>query len=297
MTPKQIIVLGAGAIGSTYGALLSKGNDVTLIGNKTHVKHIQMHGLDLIDERKQNFKLIAKTEINQIHPNTLILLSTKTQDSIPALKQIKSILRTDSAILVLQNGLGIEFAVKEIAGKTEVFRGVTEIAAEFLAPGKIRYWNGKTILAESKSANEVAGIFTNVGLETCISEKMNEEIWRKLILNCVVNPLSALFQVRNNEILDKQLEWVRWEIVHECAAVAKEAGVDIFLNPSKIDNKIRCYHNFSSMCQDILKRKKTEIDFLNGEIVKLGKKHNISTPVNQTITRLVKFLEKKTIEV
>ena len=110
MKPKQIIVLGAGAIGSTYGALLSKVIDVTLIGNEAHVKYIKMHGLDLFNKKRQNFKLKARTEINKIPPNTLIILSTKAQDSIPALKQIKSILRTDTTILVLQNGLGIEFA-------------------------------------------------------------------------------------------------------------------------------------------------------------------------------------------
>lgn len=297
MKPSQIFVLGAGAIGSTYGALLSKVIDVTLIGNEAHVKYIQMHGLDLFYMKRQNFKLKAKTEINQIPPNTLILLSTKVQDSIPALEQIKSILRTDTAILVLQNGLGVEHVVKRVVGETEVFRGVTEIAAEFLTPGKIRYWNGKTTMAESKSANEVAEIFVNAGLETHVSDKIDEEIWRKFVLNCVVNPLTALFQVRNNEILDERLEWVRWEIIRECVAVAREMGVEITLNPSKIDGRIEGYYNFSSMCQDVMKRKKTEVDFLNGEIVRLGRIHNVPTPVNQVITDLVKFLEKKAIEI
>lgn len=297
MKPKLIIILGSGAIGSTYGALLSRKNDVILLGNREHIKHIQMYGLELIGESEQNFKLDAKTRINKIPPDTLILLTTKAQDSIHAIKKIRSILRADSIMLILQNGIGIKDKVKEVIGKVEIFRGVTEIAAEFLAPGRIRYWNGVTIIAESKSSKGIAEIFIAAGLKIRISKNITEDIWKKLILNCVANPLTALFQVRNNKILDKQLEWVRWEITNECIAVAKAAGIKTLLNPSNIDNKIKNYHNLSSMCQDILKKKKTEIDYLNGEIVKLGKKYGISTPVNQTMTNLVKFLEKKTIEV
>ena len=297
MRTKKIIVLGAGAIGSVYGALLSRKNYVTLIGNKDHVKAIQVQGLNLIGDTCQKFRLKAESEINAIAPNTLILLTTKAKDSIQALEQIKPILRNDTIILILQNGLGNEGLVKERVGEVEVLRGVTDIAAEFLAPGRVHFWKGKTTIGKSKSAKEISRTFAAASLETCISEDITGEIWNKLILNCVINPLTALFNVRNNEISSESLKWIRHSIIRECLTVGKAEKIELKLDPAEVDHKISCYHNLSSMCQDIIKGKKTEIAFLNGKIVELGQKHEIPTPVNQTITGLLKFLEEHVIEV
>ena len=297
MRTKKIIVLGAGAIGSVYGALLSRKNEVTLIGNKDHVKAIQAQGLNLIGDTCQKFRLKAESEINVIAPNTLILLTTKAKDSIQALEKTKPILRNDTIILILQNGLGNEGLVKERFGQVEVIRGVTDIAAEFLAPGRVHFWKGKTTIGKSESAKEISRTFAEASLETCISEDITREIWNKLILNCVINPLTALFNVRNNEISSESLKWIRHSIIRECLTVGKAEEIELKLDPTEVDHKISCYHNLSSMCQDIIKGKKTEIAFLNGKIVELGQKHEIPTPVNQTITSLLKFLEEHAVEV
>ena len=297
MKTKKIIILGAGAVGSVYGALLSRENEVTLIGNKAHVRTIQTKGLDLIGEKNQNFRLKAELKIDEIAPNTLVLLTTKAEDSIHAIEQMKPILRNDTVIIVLQNGLGNEKAVKKAVGEVEVLRGVTEIAAEFLAPGRVHFWKGKTTIAQSKSANEIAETFATSSLETCISENITNDVWNKLILNCILNPLTALFRIRNNEVASESLKWIRHKIIRECLTIGKAEGIDLKLDLATIDNKISSYRNLSSMCQDIIKGKKTEIEFLNGKLVELGQKHGISTPVNQTLTSLVKFLEEQIVEV
>ena len=115
-----------------------------------------------------------------------------------------------------------------------------------------------------------------------------------MVVNCVVNPLSTLLNVRNREIIADPLKFTRHEIVKECVKVGKAEGVDF---PDEVeenvDEKISVYSNFSSMYQDRIKKKKTEIDFLNGKIVELGKRHQIKTPVNRTMVHLIKFLEGK----
>lgn len=298
MNVDKIFVLGAGAIGSIYGAFLSRKKDVTLIGSQGHVKTIHAQGLTLTGDINQNFRLKADVKIGEVPSNTLILLTTKAHDSVQAINQIKNMLKKDTVILVLQNGLGNEGLVKKlVSGKVEVLRGLTMMAAEFLEPGKIRVWKNKTIIAKSKTAQEIASLFNDCGLETYISENMMKEIWDKLILNCVINPLTAIFHVRNHKIASETLKWIRHEIVRECLAVGKAEGINLKINPEELDRKILGYTNFSSMCQDIIKGKKTEIDFLNGKIVELGRKYLIPTPVNQTLTCLTKFLEEKSIEI
>lgn len=298
MRIEKVFVLGAGAIGSLYGALLSKGKDVTLVGNKAHVEAIRGRGLQLIGEINQTFNVNADTKIREIPPHTLILLTTKAQDSAKAVNQIRRSLKRDTIILVLQNGLGNEEKVKELVNnKVQVLRGLTTMAAEFLEPGKIRVWKGETVIGDSETASEIASLFNSCGLETRVSKKMEGEVWKKLVLNCIVNPLTAIFHVRNNKIVSENLRWIRREVARECIEVAKAEGVNLEIETEELDRKILSYTNLSSMCQDILKKKRTEIDFLNGKIVELGRKHGIQTPVNQTLTCLVKFLEENQGEI
>ncbi|UCE44353.1 MAG: hypothetical protein JSV57_02430, partial [Candidatus Bathyarchaeota archaeon] len=147
MSFKKIFILGAGAIGSSYGALLSRKNDVTLIGNIAHVHAINSSGLKLSGDVQERYCIKVETEIKEIPSNSLILLTTKAHDSTRAIEKIKNLLKEDTAILILQNGLGNKDLVKGIVGdEVKVLRGLVKIAAEFLEPGKITFWNGETVL-------------------------------------------------------------------------------------------------------------------------------------------------------
>ena len=293
MSFQKILVLGAGAIGSTYGALLSQRSDVTLIGRKAHVDAINKNGLTLSGNVKSTFLVKAETAIKEIHSDTLILLTTKAYDAAGAVTSIKPLLRKDTVMLVLQNGLGIKDIVGRIvAGKAEVVRGLVTLAAEFFEPGKISFWQGETFLESTQTSERTARVFNVVGLKTKISNDMQEEIWKKLIVNCVLNPLTVILQVRNNEIIIDSLKEIRHKIIQESIAVGNAEGVSFESNLEEcIERKIARYTNYSSMCQDIMKRKKTEINFLNGKIVELGRKHGIPTPVNDTLVGLIRFLE------
>ncbi len=123
---------------------------------------------------------------------------------------------------------------------------------------------------------------------------MQEELWKKLIVNCIINPLTSILQVRNNEIMADSLREIRHSIIQECIAVGQAEGIGFQSNLEEcIERKIAGYTNYSSMYQDIVKRKKTEIDFLNGKVVELGKKHGIPMPVNESLVGLIKFLEAR----
>ncbi len=294
MSFRKIFIVGAGAIGSSYGALLSRKNDVTLIGNRAHVDAINSHGLLIEGEIQGKFSVKAQVRVEEVPPNSLIILTTKAQDCVKAVTDLNPLLRKDAVLFVLQNGLKIKELIQGAVGrKVEVVRGLVLMAAEFLEPGKIRFWNGSTIIERTKTGEKINALLKESGMKATVSDNMEREEWSKLIVNCVVNPLTAVLKVRNNEIDTASLRKVRHGLVEECVLVAKAEGIRF--RPSsetEIDDKIKGYTNYSSTCQDIMKGKKTEISFLNGKIVELGKEHDIPTPINETMVGLIRFLEE-----
>jgi len=292
---ESIIILGAGAIGSTIGAFLSKKKKVTLIGRKAHVDAVNTRGLLVSGNGKERYQIASSTEVQQIPKETLIIVTTKAHDSRDSLGQIKNMIRGDSIILLLQNGIGNEEAAKQVVGsRTTVLRGVTEMASEFLEPGEIRYWSGNTFLESNAASGEIAAIFNDCGLPTFVDFDIRKRVWNKAVVNCVVNPLSAVFRVRNNEIVSTWLKPTRHQIVTECVKVGTAEAIsfpDDFAD--LIDAEISKYTNYSSMCQDIMKHRRTEIGFLNGKITELARRDRIPTPVNDTMVRFIRFMEEK----
>lgn len=291
----KIFVLGSGAVGSTFGALLSKREDVTLIGRKAHVDAINSNGLFLYGESEGKYDVKADTRIGEITSNSLVILSTKVTGSEKAIEGIKHLVRKDTIILLVQNGLGIEEIVKRILPDHEVIRAVVTLGADFPEPGKIsNVVLMKIDLEKSRSSKKIVTLLKDCGLVAEISDNINMQVWTKLTINSVLNPLTAIFKVRNNEIITDSLKPVRHGIVDECLRVAKAEGIEI--DPTikqTIDEKVSNFLNYSSMCQDMIKKKKTEIDFLNGKVVELGKEHNILTPFNELMVAFVKFLEER----
>jgi len=293
---ERVIVIGAGAIGSYYGALLSKRSDVLLVGRSPHVEAINSKGLVLSGEVEGVFKVEATTDVYEVPSSSLILLTTKAYDSEEAISSIKDLLGKNVAIVVLQNGLGNEEIVKEVIGeKAEVVRAFTTSGVEFTEPGRITVkLVGETILEGGKTGERIARLFNSCGLKTRLSDNMALELWSKLTMNCVINPLSAILRVPDKEIAADSLFVLRRRIVEECISVGRAEGIELDMSIlESLEGVIPTYENYSSMCQDLMKGKRTEIDFLNGKVVEVGRRHGIPTPVNETITSLIKFLEVK----
>jgi 2-dehydropantoate 2-reductase len=291
---KHVIIFGAGAIGSYYGALLSTKVDVLLIGRRDHVDAINDGGLVVSGSLGGRFRIRASTELNDVPQDSLILLTTKAHDSWAVIKGVRGILKPDTTILVLQNGLGNEALVSSLVGPgIEVVRGLASSGVEFLVPGRIEVkFSGDTVLPKTQACERMKRLLDSCGLKTRLAEWMDVEIWRKLTFNCVINPLTALFRVPNKVIAHDALREIRRGVVDECIRVAKEEG--IVLEPSlqeEVNTETTSYSNKSSMCQDIIKGRKTEIDFLNGKVSELGRRHGVPTPVNDVLTALIRFME------
>ena len=293
MTFQRIVVLGAGAVGSAYGALLSRRNDVLLVGRADHVREINAKGLVVEQEEKGTYKLPAVTSLKEIPQDALILVTTKAYDLLDALKPIRDLVRKDTVVLLLQNGLGIEeTASRALKGRGEIIRGLATLASEMLAPGRIRYWKGQTILSPGTTAARVAQVLEDSGLAVRTATDFPTEVWKKLVVNCVINPLTAILQARDNEIGGELLAGIRHAVVREVVAVGVAEGITLKSDlVDFVDQVIPRYENRSSMLQDLTRGSRTEIDFLNGKVVELGKRHGIPTPANDCLTQLVRFLE------
>jgi len=291
----NIIILGAGAIGSLYGAKLSKLNDVILVARKKHAGAINKKGLQVTGLENKSYRLNATSRLEEIKDNSLILLTTKVYDSEDSIKAIRDLLMNDAVILCLQNGLYVERIVKKIVGsRCLVLRGVTNFGAAFLEPGVIQF-NGRSYTAIEKSAksSEISSNFSQCGLDGYVSKNIKADMWKKLILNCVLNPVTAILRIENKGIADERLNPLKRLIIDECLKVAEADGVVFSLDFMKmIDEAIKNSKNISSMQQDLIKGKRTEIDYLNGGVAKLGKKYGIECPVNEALAMIIKEIEK-----
>jgi 2-dehydropantoate 2-reductase len=209
--------------------------------------------------------------------------------------KLKPLLRSDTVLLVLQNGLKIRELIQRAAGsRGEVVRGLVLMAAEFLEPGRITFWNGPTIIEDTKTGEKIKALFEKSGLKARVTADIEKEEWSKLVVNSVINPLTAILKARNNEIGVTSLKEIRHGIIEECSLVAEAEGIRFEHGlETEVDRKIRGYTNYSSMYQDIAKGKRTEIGFINGKIVELGRKHGIRTPVNETLVGLIRFMEAR----
>jgi 2-dehydropantoate 2-reductase len=291
----KIIILGAGAIGSFYGAKLSLYNEVILVGRPKHAEKINNEGLKITGLENKTYRLKASTKIENIEDGTLILLTTKVYDSVKAIEPIKEMLKKDTIILCLQNGLDSENIVKGIVGnKCAVLRGITNFGAAYLEPGIVGY-NGKsfTAIEKSEKSSEIAKNFSDCGLNAYESKDIRYEMWKKLIVNCALNPVTSILRIKNNVLSEDNLNPMKKLITHECIAVAKKDGCNFDIDFVKeINDAFKNSTNTSSMQQDLIKGKHTEIDCLNGAVVKLGKKYGINCPVNEALVMIIKEMEK-----
>ena len=290
----QIYVLGAGAIGSYYGSQLSKRLNVTLISREAHVNEVNEKGLNVTGTVQGVYKLKASTKLTTISKNALIIITTKAQDLKNTLIETKHLYNDDSTLLLLQNGHGNEEIAREIIGpNVPLARGLVTTGVNFLAPGMIDVkLANPTVIKDSPTGSAIAALFRICGLDVTLSNNMGYEIWRKLVLNCVINPLTALYKVPNKEIAVETLRGVINGIVDECRDVAAEEGVTLEHDMAEtVYNTAAMYSNMSSMCQDIIKGKRTEIDFLNGRVSELGRRYDVATPVNDTLSVLIHYLE------
>ena len=299
----KVAVMGAGAVGCYYGAMLARaGHDVVLIARPQHVQAISRTGLRLqtahFDEQVQ---LAASTDASAVQGADVVLFCVKSTDTESAGAMIEPFLRADALVLCLQNGVDNADRLRARLPQHDVAAAVVYVATEMAGPGHVKHnGRGELVIAPSTSAavssQALAQALIAAGVPTEISGNVRGALWAKLTLNCAYNAVSAITQLPYGKTVPGVgIEEVTRDLVAECLAVAAAEGVEI---PGDINAAVRkiaqtMQDQYSSTAQDLARGKLTEIDYLNGFIVRRGEALGIATPVNRVMWALVKLLESK----
>ncbi|MDH5173673.1 MAG: 2-dehydropantoate 2-reductase [Elusimicrobiota bacterium] len=310
----KIAIMGAGAMGGLFGGMLIRaGQDVWLIDkHKQRAEKINREGLiieaskalESREAKQETIRIKATTDPQEVGPCDSVILFVKAYDTEEATRNSLPLTGKRTVWLTLQNGLGNIERMSKIVGKGRVVGGITYQGATVLDMGRIRHAGcGKTVMGEidgkeSERIKSISDVFNQAGIETEISDNIEGVLWDKLLVNAVINPLTAIARVKNGQLLESPLlkETMKL-IVEEAVRVPLKKGIR--LPYEKVFEKVEesCFasrDNISSMLQDILRKKRTEVDFINGAIVSEAEKIGISTPLNRALWNLVKFLEGRT---
>ena len=304
----KVAVLGAGAMGCLFGGLLAeKGLDVVLIDVwKEHVDAINSKGLKMDGHGGDRFiKIKATTDPSTLKPVDAIIIMCKATALEKALNNSKNIIGKNTMLMSFQNGIGHEAIMQKIAGKDKVLGGTTTQASNILGPGHIKNhaalpsWIGEYEGGMSERVKDIAETFTAYNLETIAAPDIKKRKWMKLFALTAIGPLSSIFDLHHTDlyISNKNQEVSRElgkKIILETREVAKADGVDVSEDEClEMFNKIvdSKQTNKSSMCFDILNKRKTEIEFINGAVSKIGKSHGVKTPMNDLMYKMIMVKE------
>jgi 2-dehydropantoate 2-reductase len=204
------------------------------------------------------------------------------------------LVRDDTTILCLQNGLGSEeIARTALRGRGVVLRGITQFGAIFENPGAIKYMAaGYTVIEQHPRSDRVADALTTAGLHCRISPNIVAEVWHKTVFNCVVNPITAMLGCEVGGIAQPGLDRLKQLVIDECVAVAATQGITFDVDfMREINETFAPSRNIASMQQDLLRGRPTEIDYMNGAVATLGAEQGVPCPVNRALTAIIKAME------
>ncbi len=292
----KVAVMGAGAVGCYYGGMLARGgHEVTLIGRPQHVEAIRRDGLRLetssFDER---VALQASTDASAVRGAQLVLFCVKSNDTESAGNDIAPYLEADALVLSLQNGVDNADRLQALVRQT-VVPAVVYVATEIAAPGHVKHHGrGDLVLGPQARRDSVLNAFADAGVPIQISDNVAGALWAKLIVNCAYNALSAITQLPYGRLVQGEgIAATMQDAVQECLAVAKALRIAV---PGDMPEAVRgiaraMAGQSSSTAQDLARGRRTEIDHLNGYVVRQAEALGIATPVNRVLWALVKLLE------
>lgn len=294
----KFAVMGAGAVGCYYGGMLARGgHDVTLIARPQHVQAVRQHGL-LLDTQtfREHVRLHADTEPSGVRGAQCVLFCVKSTDTADAAAAIAPHLAPDAVLLSLQNGVDNAERAQALLGRT-VIPSVVYVAAEMAGPGHVKHHGrGELVIGPAPQSVALVAEFAKAGVTVQISDNVMGALWSKLIINCAYNALSAITQLPYGRLVQGPgIEATMHAAVDEALAVAKAGGITV---PGDAWGAVQAIARsmatqFSSTAQDLAGGRRSEIDYLNGHVVRLGERLGIATPVNRALLALVKTLEAK----
>lgn len=304
-TPKySIVIVGPGAIGCLFGAMLREaGHQVTMLDRHVDragkINHDGIHITGISGER--HVRVAATADPADCSSCDLAIIATKSYDTKDAVDSIADVIEASTPVLTLQNGIGNVELISRAVGKERTIGGITSQGATLVADGSIVHaGKGKTIIGTppnilTDNLQLVKNILDLAGFEPRISDDLEGTIWGKLIINVGINALTAITRLNNGRLVEFEgTRQIMKDAVDEAAAVARAKGIELSRNDllGQVEEVCRLTAtNVSSMLQDILARRRTEIDAINGAVARLGKEAGLPTPINAALAFLVRTIE------
>jgi len=301
----KIAVIGAGAMGSLFGALMAEGgHEVWLCDvRQNHINAVKKNGLKIEFEGKiRNVRLNAAANPQQIGDSDLVLIFVKSTQTRPAAESAALLAGPNGLVMTLQNGMGNADAIAEYISPNRIVAGTTAHGATMLTAGSIRHagagpttigmWAGGS--KEFQSARQVADLLCGAKIKCAAVEDVRPVIWDKLLVNVGINAITALTGIENGQLLDLDLtRELSRAAVEEAASVAKARGIEIREDPTVHVFQVAAATaaNRSSMGQDVDHHRPTEIDAINGFVAREAQRMGIEAPVNRTLTALIRTME------
>lgn len=301
----KVMVVGPGAMGTLFSGMMTRGgHEVWLLGRRPDVvAAIARNGVTVVlGDSRQTVRVNATVRAEDAGLVDLVIVFVKAYDTLRASRDALPAVGPNTVALTLQNGLDNVETISSVVGRERVLAGVTAHGATLLGPGLVRHaGEGETAIGEldgrvSQRLRRVAGAFSQAGIEVELSQAVDSLIWGKLVVNASINPITALLGVPNGELLAREdARRLSRAAAEEAASVARVLAVSLpYADPwERVEAVCRLTaSNRSSMLQDVDRGIQTEIDFINGAVAREGEAHGVSTPVNWTLTRLVKALTR-----
>jgi len=295
----KIAVMGAGAVGCYYGGMLARGgHQVTLIARPAHVEAIQRDGLRMDTTTFQAMvPMEASTDVSAVAGATLVLFCVKSTDTADAATQIAPHLAPDALVLSLQNGVDNAERAQALLPGHSVLPVVVYVATEMAGPGHVKHHGrGELVIGPGPQAQAVVDAFAAGGIAVQVSDNVTGALWAKLVVNCAFNAISAITQLPYGKVWQGEgAQATMRGVVDECLAVAEAAGIRVPGDGWQAAERIAqsMPGQFSSTAQDLGRGKRSEIDHLNGHVVRVGERVGVAAPLNRALHALVKLIESR----
>jgi 2-dehydropantoate 2-reductase len=300
----KVAIVGPGAMGCLFGAMLSRGGqEVWLIDRRPErARLLARQGIWVSGISGEfNARVCATGSVREAGTVDLVLIAVKSYDTEEAGRTAEALLNDRTAVLSLQNGLGNIEALEEILGRGQVLGGVTAHGATLITPGQVRHaGRGTTTIGEldgelTDRAREVAAALSGAGLHAELTADLRSVLWGKLAVNAGVNAVATLAEVRNGGILEsRHLRSLMRSAVAEVVDVAAARGTEMPEPdmPGYAEGVCqRTADNVNSMLQDVRRRRRTEVEAINGAVVEAGEEVGVSTPTNRLLLSLIRGME------
>lgn len=310
----KLVIVGPGAIGLLLYSHLKPVNSQTYLldKNQQRAQNIKRQGIRVtgISGERNLSNVLITSQPEELPQADLVLICVKSYQTASAVEQALPCIGKSTYVASFQNGLGNAEAIKQMVDERMILVGVTNQGATLISEGYIRHaGRGETVIGCYRKdefqnvkgmLEEIVHLFKKANFDISIQEDIESVIWSKLIVNVGINALTAITNLKNGKLVEEpELKILMHSLVAEAVEVAQAKKVKLLFQDAyqKVEEVCRLTkENISSMLQDMLKGKRTEIDAINGAIVREANQLGLSVPHNEFVTRLVHVLEARAEE-